>query len=172
MKALTIWQPWVWAIMHAGKRLENRGWYCHYRGPILLHAAKRYDPQEIVETMVEITDVARESGLKVPQVTLRELQASCGHLLATANVVGCIRPGGTIPEGQDGWYMGSYALVLADVRPLPRPIAFRGQQGLFEVPETVLNDEPKPIALQAKPIALHGQQGLFDVPAMILNHEE
>ena len=25
MKALTIRQPWLWAILHAGKRIENRG---------------------------------------------------------------------------------------------------------------------------------------------------
>ena len=26
MKALTIKQPWAWAIIHAGKDIENRDW--------------------------------------------------------------------------------------------------------------------------------------------------
>jgi len=26
VKALTLWQPWSWAIAHAGKRVENRTW--------------------------------------------------------------------------------------------------------------------------------------------------
>lgn len=42
MKALSITQPWCGAILHLGKRIENRQRWenCHYRGPILLHAAK------------------------------------------------------------------------------------------------------------------------------------
>lgn len=142
MKALTIWQPWIWAIMHAGKRLENRGWYCGHRGPILLHAAKRYEPEEILNTMRTIIPLGRKAGLEMPSVTLRQLQASCGYLLATANVVDCIRPGGAVPEGQAGWYTGSYALVLDDVKPLGMPIFYRGQQGLFDVPSSALGVQP------------------------------
>jgi len=26
MKALTIWPEWIWAILHLGKRVENRSW--------------------------------------------------------------------------------------------------------------------------------------------------
>ena len=26
MKALSIRQPWAWAILHAGKDIENRDW--------------------------------------------------------------------------------------------------------------------------------------------------
>ena len=35
MKALTVQQPWAWAIIHAGKTVENRTqrWWS-YRGPI------------------------------------------------------------------------------------------------------------------------------------------
>jgi hypothetical protein len=35
-------QPWLWAVLHAQKRIENRvAWTnCAYRGPILLHASK------------------------------------------------------------------------------------------------------------------------------------
>lgn len=42
MKALSIRQPWAWAILQAGKRIENREWRAAptYRGPLLIHAAK------------------------------------------------------------------------------------------------------------------------------------
>lgn len=42
MKALSIRQPWAHAILHLGKRVENRDWSgCSYRGPVLLHASSR-----------------------------------------------------------------------------------------------------------------------------------
>src|SRR5580704_17656926 len=40
MKALSIHQPWAWAILHAGKTVENRTWPTRYRGPLLIHASK------------------------------------------------------------------------------------------------------------------------------------
>lgn len=42
MKALSIRQPWIHAIMKLGKRVENRDWAgCSHRGPVLLHASSR-----------------------------------------------------------------------------------------------------------------------------------
>ena len=43
MKALSIKQPWAWAIIHAGKNVENRTWATSYRGPLLIHAGKTFD---------------------------------------------------------------------------------------------------------------------------------
>jgi hypothetical protein len=44
--ALSIRQPWLWAILRAGKRVENRKWRTDYRGPILLHASKGCTKEE------------------------------------------------------------------------------------------------------------------------------
>jgi hypothetical protein len=41
VKALTIRQPWAYAILRLGKDVENRSWRTHYRGPLLIHAAAR-----------------------------------------------------------------------------------------------------------------------------------
>jgi hypothetical protein len=41
LRALTVQQPWAWAIIHGGKDVENRGRNCHFRGRfynLLLHA--------------------------------------------------------------------------------------------------------------------------------------
>ena len=47
MKALTICQPYASLIIgwegmpeEIRKRVENRTWNCHYRGPLLIHAGK------------------------------------------------------------------------------------------------------------------------------------
>ena len=34
MKALSIRQPWAWAIINAGKDIENRQWPTKFRGSI------------------------------------------------------------------------------------------------------------------------------------------
>ncbi|MGN6422004.1 MAG: hypothetical protein ACTHLA_01705 [Asticcacaulis sp.] len=38
--ALSIRQPWIWAMLNMDKRIENRMWLTNKRGPIALHAAK------------------------------------------------------------------------------------------------------------------------------------
>ena len=40
MYALSIHQPWAWAILNVGKNVENRRWRTRYRGPLLIHAGK------------------------------------------------------------------------------------------------------------------------------------
>ena len=45
MKALTLWRPWPWAFIVAGKPLENRSWHPpeNLRGQRLgLHAGKTF----------------------------------------------------------------------------------------------------------------------------------
>ena len=41
MKALSIQQPWAWAIVNGFKPVENRTWRTNYTGPLLIHAGKR-----------------------------------------------------------------------------------------------------------------------------------
>ena len=38
--ALSLRQPWAWAILNAGKDIENRSWPTRHRGLTLIHAAK------------------------------------------------------------------------------------------------------------------------------------
>lgn len=42
MKALTVQQPWAWAIIHGGKNVENRTQLWKYRGPLAIHAGARW----------------------------------------------------------------------------------------------------------------------------------
>jgi hypothetical protein len=46
MRALTVRQPWAWAIVHGGKDVENRtrNLAGSYRGPVAIHAALRTTP--------------------------------------------------------------------------------------------------------------------------------
>jgi len=46
LPAISIRQPWAWAILHAGKDVENRTWALpkkYLNRPILIHAGKNLD---------------------------------------------------------------------------------------------------------------------------------
>jgi hypothetical protein len=50
MRALTVRQLWAWAIIHAGKDIENRSWTNkHATGTIAVHAGSGLDPLNIEE---------------------------------------------------------------------------------------------------------------------------
>jgi hypothetical protein len=40
MKALSVCQPWAWAILHGGKTIENRHRPTRHRGPLVIHASR------------------------------------------------------------------------------------------------------------------------------------
>ena len=39
--ALSVRQPWAWALLFGGKDVENRTWSTRHRGRIWIHASKR-----------------------------------------------------------------------------------------------------------------------------------
>ncbi|MEM9149882.1 MAG: ASCH domain-containing protein [Cyanobacteria bacterium P01_F01_bin.3] len=41
MKIITLWQPWASLVAYGLKHYETRSWATNYRGPLLIHAAKR-----------------------------------------------------------------------------------------------------------------------------------
>jgi hypothetical protein len=124
MKTLSIRQPWAWAILHAGKCLENRSRTASYRGPLLLHAARRPAPQYATAAAL----IFENSGHWPPP--FRELPAGC--IVGAACLCDVRRP----QDFDESWQQaGLFGWVLDDVVPLPsRPM--RGQQSLFEVAPT------------------------------------
>lgn len=115
MKALSVRQPWVWAIFYAGKDIENRGWLTGYRGDLLIHAAKTYDSTGH-DFLVE------RFGLKIP--TMDKLPS--GGLVGIVNLVDCVT------ESASPWFFGPFGFVFTN----PQRITFvpcRGSLGLFNV---------------------------------------
>lgn len=113
MKALSIQQPWAWAILHAGKNIENRTWQCGYRGPVLIHAGKKYDD--------EGADwISSEFGLYVPR------EVPLGGVVGRVDVVGYIQ------FSDSRWFAGPWGWLLANAEPVEF-VPCRGQLGLFDV---------------------------------------
>ena len=61
MRALTIKQPWVHAILHEGKDIENRSWQRDFRGSLALHASCARFPLGQVDGLSPPRPAARQS---------------------------------------------------------------------------------------------------------------
>lgn len=117
IKALSVRQPWTWAILNAGKRIENRPQRFKYRGPICLHASLFKD--------AGMHTIARLAIGKASQVDAPErFDVTRGGIVGTATIVDCI------DSSDDPWWIGPFGLVLEDVKPVDF-IAVKGQLGLF-----------------------------------------
>lgn len=160
MKALSIRQPWAWAILNADKRLENRDWAgCAYRGAVLLHASKsvgtRDEFDDAVETILAIANPAAGAEriaflrtLAAMQIGGRGYHHAEGHwvpapelrrggIVGRARIHSVIRGGSDLSADQRAWWAGGFALVLADVEPLPF-VPCKGALGFFDVPDYAL----------------------------------
>jgi len=144
MKALSIHQPWAWAILHAGKCVENRTWQTHHRGPLLIHASKSRRSSD-----AWLADEWRERfGLDRPP--WEELPT--GVLVGVVELVACLPlaewrewhaagdPRATHVEAMTSpWAEGPWCWVLAEPKALEEVKPWKGQQNLFEVAEGVVS---------------------------------
>jgi hypothetical protein len=131
MKALSIKQPWLYAITQLDKRIENRTWLFPRQiigQTIALHASARDD----LTGYAAIFEIA---GVRVDMATLTR---SC--IVATATVVGFLRKqenGFSLRAGicsltDDKWFFGPIGWIFDDVQLLKYPIPARGALGLWE----------------------------------------
>jgi hypothetical protein len=112
MRALSINQPWGWAIVHGGKDIENRDWHTNYRGEFLIHVGLKYD-------VSDDPFVLQTSGFDYydPEVVT-------GGIIGKAEIVDCVR------QSDSPWFFGRYGFVIRNARPLPfRPC--KGRLGFF-----------------------------------------
>lgn len=120
MKALSIRQPWAWAILNLGKDVENRTWWTDYRGPVLIHAGKGMTRREYADACECIGDIAGW-GSAPPQTLPR------GGIVGMAEIIDCVS------TSDSPWFGGPFGFVLTNVRPVPfRP--YGGALGFFDVP--------------------------------------
>jgi len=130
MRALSIRQPWAWAIAYAGKDVENRNWHMRYRGVLALHASKN-----IAKSRYEAFARFWKDGLKenrFPDVILPATEAlTRGAVIAVAEAKDCVH------ESSSRWFAGPHGLILQNVRVLREPVYCRGALGFFNLPEDI-----------------------------------
>lgn len=135
MLALTIQQPWAWAVGRGIKNVENRTWVHSYRGPLAVHAASRWDP-DCDGALRTVVHIARAQGVTLP-ATLRDDLPYSGtrHVIAVVDLVDiCTKGMDGSPCGCGPWAMpGQAHWQLANARVLPEPVPARGRLGLWQV---------------------------------------
>ncbi len=127
-RALSLWQPWAWAIAAGHKRIENRTW----------------QPRKAVGTWVAI-----HASLTVDKGALAEVAAITGSepRIVRGAVVGVARLHEVIPDGKGAedlstedrvWFNGPYGWFFKDAIELTCPIPCRGYQSLWHLDDEVL----------------------------------
>jgi len=131
MKAITVCEPYASAIIKGPKRCENRGNNWRFRGRLLIHAGKsrKYMGTMTAEQLKEWRSYD-ESAL------------TFGAILGSIEVFNCVLFDDDMLD--DPWAFGPFCLLLRDPIVFPKPIPYRGEQGLFNVPDEVLRGEPVP----------------------------
>ena len=87
---------------------------------------------EYVEDIVDaVKDIGYEKLAPPGEVTLRMLSRYVGIVAVAAF-------GGAVTESESPWFGGPVGWVLSDIIVLPEPVPCRGAQGLWDIPDDVL----------------------------------
>lgn len=143
MKALSLWQPYATLMAIGAKPIETRGWSTKYRGPLGIHAAKRFAQDERHLCMEEpFVSALTAAGF----TNLRDLPL--GAILAVVELVDVVPTGRTLFEVNTPWSPadlafgnftpGRFAWKTENPRRFKEPILWRGRQQLFDVPDDVI----------------------------------
>lgn len=131
--ALSVRQPWAYAIIHQDKDHENRAWgrAPSFRGRVAIHASSGMTPGEYDEARDYIDTHCYTSPTPDPAALFR------GGIIGSVEIVDWVS------ESDSWWFMGPRALVLRDPRPCPF-VPCKGALGFFEWQPGRLEDVPKP----------------------------
>lgn len=146
MKALTVWQPWAWAIAEGFKRVENRDWkpapsMLGSGDRLAIHAAVRAVDREALKHVRHALYASRgrADGPHPWDVPLPESpKYVLGGIVAVAKYSHHVSLRRDLPMDQQPWFVGQFGWVLTDIQKLSKPLQVRGAQGLWAVPGDVL----------------------------------
>jgi len=137
MKCLSLHQPFASLVILGAKRFETRSWQTEYRGPLLIHASRRF-PEEA-------RALCREEPFRSALLRGRYRQSAdlpLGALLGIVELEDCLPVTAVLHMLQNDpaerafgdYRRARWAWRLARPRALPRPRPFTGRLGLFDVP--------------------------------------
>jgi hypothetical protein len=124
-RAIAIRQPFAWAVIHAGKDVENRSSGARSRfkpavgARLLIHASQTMTAAEYENAAAFMASI----GVRCPQ----------RDALQFGGVIGSVSVRDIVTRSDSPWFRkGATALAFADARPEPF-MPMHGQTGLFWV---------------------------------------
>jgi hypothetical protein len=118
--ALSLKQPWAWAILFAGKDVENRTWRSRFRGRVILHASRTIDAAGV--------KYLREAGFPPPE------ELPMGAYVGEVVISDC-RP---VACCASRWAFGPWCYTLQEASAYETPIVGPGRLGFYPVPPEVV----------------------------------
>ena len=137
MKALSIRQPWAWAIIYAGKNVENRSWVTDYRGPLLIHASKRFDFDGFQWMHENAEDLGLKSAITHHHLIPLRHEFYKGGIIGKVYFKKLVRS-----KSFSRWMFGPWGWLLENPESIPF-IPYRGKLGLFDIPDEIINQRLK-----------------------------
>jgi hypothetical protein len=129
VRALSVRQPWAWAIARGHKPVLNRSCDTDYRGPVAIYASLRAD-QGLAESHA-IREAASAAWDPADPMT------AIGGIIAMVSLEGVCAAATSAGSGGCGcgeWASaGAYHWQLADPRPLRWPVLALGRPGLWDL---------------------------------------
>ena len=126
MKAISIRPPWAWAILHAGKDIENRTWRSAIRGTIAIHASQSMTRPYYESAIESIKGIAPAAEVPTYEAMVR------GAIIGLVDVIGCEE------RTKSKWHVANhYGFILSNPRVLREPIPCNGRLNFWEVPDAV-----------------------------------
>jgi hypothetical protein len=141
-RVITLWEPWASAVATGLKVHETRSWRTGYRGWLVVHAARRWGPDQRASRAAALLRVAYP-----------DWEPALGRVVALAWLDDCLptapapgelplaaaRPEGDLDRELGDWSPGRFAWHLTRVLAVPDPFPFPGQQGLKPAPPELLD---------------------------------
>lgn len=165
MRAITIKQPFAWAVAFGGKSIENRSRGTGHRGTLLIHAGGAWSDRGAEDQRVlgawtawlcgrpvspptpehlrepwERSDVLDPDDERERQLLDRQAVIAVAQLVDAHPDAGCCRPWGESEYLEAGGRVRTvvHHLVLEDVVPLVEPVPCGGALGLWRPPADVV----------------------------------
>lgn len=142
MQALTIYNPWAWAIGRGLKLIENRTWLPNWRllkdgEDFAIHSSVRTPSRADFYELARIArEIGREKDLEPPNSNAFHHSYGQGRVIAVVRLKGIAHSIADVPVDQRPWWRGPKAWLLEEVRQI-NTFNFgevRGQQGLWALP--------------------------------------
>ena len=148
MKCISLWNPWAFLMAIGAKKNETRSWATSYRGPLLIHAAEKWN-KDLANTCrqkpfcsVLATEKTNQPGRFYFSDSLTDI-LSFGSIIAVVDLCNCIKINSSNrPTGNEllfGDYIcGRYMWQTQNLRRI-KPVRYRGEQRLFEIPDDTIH---------------------------------
>jgi hypothetical protein len=163
IKAITIKQPWTWAVAHGGKDVENRTWATSYTGLLAIHAGAAWAEEGACDRQVIAAAQASrdENGCYDPPLHIefevgaggiRRLRPTDPRYVRSAIIAVAEVEDMGVCEGYCSlWAIpGQHHWRLTNVRPLAQPVPCKGRLGLWNLPDNVRDAVTEQLAATAR----------------------